>query len=301
MMGSLYYDRGGITIWHGDCREVMPWVPEIDLVFTSPPYNLGNTSGGGFPRRKKMGQYSPDAPLRARGGCGKWAKAGDPGNLADGYGQHKDAMPHAEYVAWQHEVLHLCWNALSEKGAIFYNHKPRILDGRLVAPVDYVPDDLREYIRQEIIWKRAGGINFSPSFYLPTHERIVVIARRGWRLKSKGASGVGDVWTEPQEINTEHPAPFPIGLPCRAIETTAPGTVLDPFAGSGTTLCAAKIAGRPAVGIELEERWCELAAKRVESMDEVQGLCQPPFDLTWRDALDLVGAHTKAGLRQATR
>ena len=267
-----YYDYGGITIWHGDCREILPTLPAVDLVFTSPPYNLGNTSGGGFPTEdtshrwpgKKMGHYSSDAPMRSRGGQGKWARAGAAGGLAHGYGAHKDDMPHDAYVEWQGAILSACWRLLTPTGAIFYNHKPRVLDGRLVAPLDYVPLLLREHVRQEIVWKRSGGINFSPAFYLPMHERLIVIARRDWRLTSKGASGIGDVWEEHQETDNDHPAPFPIGLPARAIETTAPALTIDPFMGSGTTLRAAKDAKRKAIGIEIDERWCEMAARRMQ-------------------------------------
>jgi DNA modification methylase len=121
-----------------------------------------------------------------------------------------------------------------------------------------------------VIWARAGGTNFSPTFYVPTHEWVVIIAKPDWRLSSKGASGVGDVWYIPQESGTKHPAPFPVGLPARAIETTAGGMVLDPFMGSGTTLVAAKSAGRSSIGIEREERWCEYAATRLSQ--EVLGL-----------------------------
>jgi len=255
-----YYQHGGIVIWHGDCREILPLLPaaSIDLVFTSPPYNLGNTTGGGFPDR--FGHYLKSTGLSGRGGGGKWGG----GALANGYGVHNDDMPHETYLAWQGAVLEACWRLLTDRGAIFYNHKPRVLDGRLVPPLDYVPAPLRQFVRQEIIWKRSGGINFSPAFYLPMHERIVVLARRDFRLTSKGASGVGDVWDEHQETNNSHPAPFPIGLPARAIETTAPELTLDPFMGSGTTLRAAKDAGRQAVGIEIEERWCEMAARRLQ-------------------------------------
>lgn len=257
---SLYYEDDFVRLYHGRCEEVLPTLAAggVDLVFTSPPYNLGNTTGGGMPDR--LGHYRESSGLSGRGGGGKWGG----GELAHGYGEHDDNMPHDEYVAWQHVVLAACWRVVSDAGAIFYNHKPRILDGRLVAPIDYLPDDLRPFVRQEIIWARSGGINFSPAFYLPTHERIVVIAKRDWRLKSKGASGVGDVWNVTQETNNPHPAPFPIDLPGRAIETTAPRVVLDPFSGSGTTLRAAKDAGVKGVGIERSERFCEMAARRLD-------------------------------------
>lgn len=259
-----YYQHAGITIWNADNRDVLPALPAgaVDLIFTSPPYNLGNTTGGGFPDR--FGHYRKSTGLSGRGGMGKWAKASAAGGLAHGYGAHSDDMPHDAYIAWQGEFLAMCWPLLSERGAIFYNHKPRVLDGRLVPPTDYIPAALRQFIRQEIIWKRSGGINFSPAFFLPMHERIVVLAQRAFRLTSKGASGVGDVWDEHQETNNSHPAPFPIGLPARAIETTGPSLTLDPFMGSGTTLRAAKDAGRQAIGIEIEERWCEMAARRME-------------------------------------
>lgn len=255
-----YYDDGQITIYHGDCLDVMRSLPPagIDLIFTSPPYNLGNTTGGGFPDR--FGHYRKSSGLAGRGGQGKWGG----GPLADGYGEHDDNMPHEEYVAWQGDILRACWSLLSPAGAIFYNHKPRVLDGQLVAPMDYVPAELRPFVRQEIIWKRSGGINFSPAFYLPMHERIVVIARRDFRLTSKGASGVGDVWEIHQEVSNPHPAPFPIGLPARAIETTAPAVVFDPFMGSGTTLRAAKNAGARAIGCDLSSVFCDMAVRRLQ-------------------------------------
>jgi modification methylase len=252
-----YYEQDGIVIYHGDCREVLPSLPLVDLVFTSPPYNLGNTSGGGFP--EKMGHYRKSSGLSGRGGGGKWGG----GALANGYGVCDDNMPHEEYVEWQREVVTLCWNQLTDAGAIFYNHKPRIFDGRLVTPLEYLPPAVADAVRQVIIWKRSGGINFSPAFYLPMHEWIVVIARAAFRLNSKGASGIGDVWTVHQEVGNDHPAPFPIGLPLRAIETTPSGTILDPFMGSGTTLRAAKDLGRKAIGIEIEERYCEIGVKRM--------------------------------------
>lgn len=248
-----YFEADGVTLYHGDCGEVMSSLgPEFDLVITSPPYNLGVTTGGGFP----SGHYAPDAPMRKRGGQGKWPGAA----IADGYEIHGDAMPPAEYEAWQRTVLSACWSLLTDSGAIYYNHKPRVQGGSLWTPLALNPG---LPVRQIVVWKRAGGINFSPSFYCPTHEWIVVFAKPDFRLKSKGASGAGDVWEIAQESNTPHPAPFPEALPAIAIETTGARMVLDPFAGWGTTLVAAKRRGAKAVGIEINERYCEMAARRL--------------------------------------
>ena len=247
-----YFEQDGITIYHGDCRDVLPTLPAVDLFFTSPPYNLGTTTGGGF------GHYHAQARLgKQRGGGGKWTG----GALSEGYGKHDDAMPHEEYVAWQKDILLLCWAQLSERGAIFYNHKPRVQGNVLITPFDYNPG---LPVRQVVIWARAGGVNFSPSFYVPTHEWVVIFAKTDWRLRDKGASGVGDVWRIAQQVgDIDHPAPFPVELPARAIETTPPGLVCDPFMGSGSTLRAAKDLNRRAIGIEIEERYCEIAAKRL--------------------------------------
>lgn len=258
-MIAPYYSEAGITIYHADNRDVFPHLAagSIDLVFTSPPYNLGNTSGGGFP--ESLGHYRKSSGLSGRGGQGKWPAAA----IAKGYGRHSDDMLHEDYVAWQHEIIEACWHLLSPTGAIYYNHKPRVLDGQLVSPLAYIPADMMQWLRQIVIWKRSGGINFTPAFYLPMHEWIVILARRDFRLTSKGAAGVGDVWTVHQEVANPHPAPFPIGLPERAIETTPSKVILDPFMGSGTTLRAAKNLGRQAIGIEMSEEYCEMAVRRL--------------------------------------
>jgi site-specific DNA-methyltransferase (adenine-specific) len=247
-----YYQDEAVQIFHGDCREVLPTLQagSFDLVVTSPPYNLGVSSGGGF------GHYADDAGLSKRGGGGKWTG----GALASGYGNYDDAMPPAEYEAWQRETLAVLWTLINDGGAIYYNHKPRVQGGVLWTPLALNPG---LPVRQIIIWARAGGVNFSPTFYVPTHEWIVVFAKSDFRLRSKGASGVGDVWTIAQESGTPHPAPFPERLPLNAIETTGAQTILDPFMGSGTTLVAAKRLGRKAIGIEREKKYCDLAIERL--------------------------------------
>lgn len=255
---SIYYQDDSVTLYHGDCLDVLPALSGVDLIVTSPPYNLGVTTGGGF------GHYKDG---QTRGGQGKWG-----GTNKDGidYTDHDDAMPPAEYAQWQRNVLTACWDTLSDTGAIFYNHKPRVQASTLWTPLELNPG---LPLRQIIVWARAGGMNYAPTHYVPTHEWIMVLAKPDFRLKSKGASGLGDVWRVNQQPNPDHPAPFPIGIPARAIETTAPRLVLDPFAGSGTTLRAAADAGIKAIGIEKSERYCELIATRLQ-----QGAL--PFEVT---------------------
>ena len=248
-----YYSDDLVTLYHGDNVEVMKALRcaghRPDLIVTSPPYNLGSSP---WP---SLGHWKPgDSP----GGKSKWKNGSDGGGGVQ-YEDHEDTMPWPEYVAWQHETWRAMWSLLSDHGAVFWNHKTRVIGARLWSPTELIPDDLP--LRQEIIWARAGGMNFNPTCFVPTHERIYIVARESWRLKSKAASGIGDVWRMPQQPS-DHPAPFHIGLPDRAIDATCPKLVLDPYAGSGTTLMSAQKAGVQVIGIEKSERYCQMAAER---------------------------------------
>ena len=73
------------------------------------------------------------------------------------------------------------------------------------------------------------------------------------------------VWEYPVERQNGHPTPKPLALMADLIALfTDPGeTILDPFLGSGTTARAAKDLGRKVIGIEMEEKYCEIAAQRM--------------------------------------
>lgn len=270
----------------GDALECLRRLPDasIPLFLFSPPYNLGTSTGGGIQAYRS--HYAADKPLGKRGGRGdrgkcRWAG----GQLANGYDDYDDARPHEEYVAWQKEILAECWRCLTPDGAIFYQHKPRVLDGVLVDPLDYVPTNptgaadgdklhLRPYVRQRLIWLRAGGVNATPAFYMPMQEQIIIIARPGWRLRDQSASAVGDVWRIPQETGTWHPAPFPLALPLRVLETTAAPLVCDPFAGSGTTARAARLTGVRWIGFERNAAYAARANAEVAALS--------PLPLAWQ-------------------
>jgi site-specific DNA-methyltransferase (adenine-specific) len=226
----------------GDCLEIMRNLPNecVDLIVTSPPYNIKNSTGNGL----------------KDGRGGKWKNA----ELVNGYSHYDDCMPHLEYAKWQRECLNEMLRLIPNNGAIFYNHKWRVQNGFLQDRQDIVSG---LPIRQIIIWKRKGGINFNPGYFLPTYEVIYLIAKPGFKLAPK-ANAYGDVWEFKQEMNNTHPAPFPVSLINRIISSTNAKTVLDPFMGSGTTAIAALINEINYLGIEISPEYISMAENRID-------------------------------------
>jgi modification methylase len=224
----------------GDCLRVMKKIPDnsIDLIITSPPYNIKNSSGNGL----------------KDGRGGKWKNAA----LVNGYSDYDDCMPHTEYVKWQKQCLTEMLRIIPENGAIFYNHKWRVQRGLLQDRNDIINGFP---VRQIIIWKRNGGINFNPGYFLPTYEVIYLIAKPKFQLAPK-ANTYGDIWEFSQEYNNPHPAPFPLELAKRCLSSTLAKIVLDPFMGSGTTAIAAKDLGRNFIGIDISKEYCQMSEQR---------------------------------------
>ena len=225
----------------GDCIEVMQEMPDecVDLVITSPPYNIKNSTGNGL----------------KDGRGGKWKNA----DLIKGYATYDDNMPYDLYCEWQRNSLKEMLRIIKDDGAIFYNHKWRVQAGLI--------QDRREIVnefplRQIIIWRRKGGINFNPGYFLPTYEVIYIIAKKKFKL-AKGSNSHGDVWEFTQEMNNEHPAPFPIELIDRIVTSTNAKLILDPFMGSGTTAVVAMGNNRDFIGIDISHEYCENAKKRI--------------------------------------
>lgn len=222
--------------------DVLKELPDnsIDLVVTSPPYNLKNSTGNGM----------------KDGRGGKWSNAA----LINGYDEYDDCMPNDKYAEWQHNVLLELVRVIKDDGAIFYNHKWRVQNGLIQDRRDIVYD---VPLRQIIIWKRKGGINFNAGYFLPTYEVIYMIAKKDFKL-SPHSNRFGDVWDIMQDQRNDHPAPFPVELIDRIISSTNAQVVLDPFMGSGTTAVVAAGLGRDFIGIEKSAKYCAAAMERLE-------------------------------------
>ena len=231
-----YYQDSAVTIYCGDCMEVMRDMQAgaVACVVTSPPYNtlpISNKSSG------------------IHAGNNWIAKA------AKGY---FDARPEDEYQTWLRDVVGECLRVCS--GLVWVNHKVRYRDGEALHPVRFLPFP----IYAEVVWDRRGSMALNCKRYAPSHEGLWAFGRPEWWCDDLNTRM--SVWQIPFDTgNDEHPCAFPMEIASRPIYSSCQEgmTVLDPFAGSGTTGRAAKELGRKAVLIEREERYCEIAARRM--------------------------------------
>jgi DNA modification methylase len=219
-----YYSEDGITIYHGDCREILPDLGPVDLTLTDPPYGIRGGSGG-------------TSKQRAKGNYGK-----------------------CEYV-----------------GVFTSEHDTPEYIAEVVVPV---VEALRELSKAVIV--TPGCKNFSlyrqpDSFGCMWQPAASGAQRWGWADSQPifyyGISPVQGQYLsrcsfkvcESDECDNGHPCPKPLSFWKKLLQKGCidGASVLDPFMGSGTTLRAAKDLGRQAIGIEIEEKYCEIAAKRL--------------------------------------
>ena len=198
-----YYDHGGVTIYHGDCRQIVPHLGKFDLLLTDPPYGI-----------KKDGQK-------------------------ESTGKHGGRKAY-EFKGWDDE-----------------------------RPSPWVLQMLLESSRDHIIW---GGNYFAD--VLPAQMKWLVwdkgqrINQSDGELAYTSLGGALRICTmnrvELMMDEAKHPTQKPEKLIRWCIDQAKDvETILDPYAGSGTTGRAAKDLGKRAVLIEREEEFCEIAAKRL--------------------------------------
>lgn len=212
----------------------------VDLVVTSPPYNLGNTHHTGDIRHKA----------------------------------YDDNLPEEEYQQWQIEVLNEIYRVLKSDGSVIYNHKNRIKNGEQITPYEWL---LKTpfIIKQEIVWFN-GSQNFDKIRFYPMTERIYWLAKDKKTVLYNTINHHDlfnkDEW-QPEGTSKEHKRAFPVRFAEDMIICFPQAKIiLDPFLGSGTTAIAAHNTGRRFIGIEKEPKYVEIARKRVEQAQAQQSL-----------------------------
>jgi site-specific DNA-methyltransferase (adenine-specific) len=237
-----YYEHGGITIYHGDCLDVLAALDvEAAAIVMDPPYASG--------ARTEAEKRSSGSMLRGQ----RWnAKPID-----------NDQMTTAGFIWLMRHVLQSV--PLVQGGSVL-----SFIDWRQWPNLLGAVESVNLRVQTMIVWdKESFGLG---NGFRVQHELIMHACKGTPRIEDKGTPNVIRC---PREDNSEHPSPKPRDLMHRLMRVvTAPGDlVIDPFMGCGPTLEAARDLGRMAVGIELNERYCEIAAKRLEQ--EVLPLEQP--------------------------
>lgn len=245
-MAAPYYQDDYVTIYHGDCREIGPQLTGVACIVTSPPYNqLGNLP------EKPTGFWAHDCDTTVRN------------FRTSGY---FDDLPEPEYQEQQNALFSALTTACTSTASLFYNHQLRWRDSVCLHPVQWF-QPAGWNLRTEVIWDRGGGTMHNARMFCRFDERILWMVRGPEWVWNQEAVGHGTVWRVPRTTalgGKDHPVAYPKELPQRCITaaTRMGDAVLDPFMGSGTTLRAAKDVGRRGIGIEIEERYCEIAAER---------------------------------------
>jgi len=241
-----YYDHAGIVIYHGDCREILPALDSgsIDMVLTDPPYGHNNNNGDLAHRREEA------LGLVKRGLC----DAGEARPIAN------DGPEANELVRWSFGEM----SRLVKPGCCCCccccGGGPDPQFARWSMWMDEAIG-----FKQAVVWDKGGlGMGWH---YRRNYEMILVAEKPGAKCHWYGGHSQANVVRIPgiKPGADDHPTPKPMklfGLFLR-LHSQDGDLILDPFMGSGTTLRAAKDLGRRAIGIEIEERYCEIAAKRM--------------------------------------
>lgn len=229
----------------------------VDLIFTSPPYNIGSKS----PRidgRRKQGGYDP----KSYGGITGYA----------------DSLPENTYQDQQVAFLRWCVSMLTDDGVLVYNHKPRRKNMGMIHPMQWILRVPQLQLMEEVVWDRGSTHNHANRLFWPTTERLYVLRKADgdYRFVNKPELAFrSDVWRIPlssrKATESSHACPFSESLASAVITAfTDPGQlVCDPYTGSGTTAMAAARLGRSFVGTELSKKYHadtshRLAARNLE-------------------------------------
>jgi site-specific DNA-methyltransferase (adenine-specific) len=225
-----YYERGNVRIYHGDCLDVLADERiEFDTVLGDPPYSSGGRS-----------------QAAARGNFEKSSR--EDWFLGDNMGVDS-------YAWWMRGIAGLLF-----EGASAGAHAYLFTDWRQYGNLVTAFETKRWTLRSVVVWDKARG-GAMGSFWRSNHEWVPVFTKGPPRPIAHPSAY--NTWTGVKPQDDDHPVVKPEGLVRYILEAAGGGTVLDPWMGSGTTLRVAKDMGRPAVGIEIEERWCEVAARRL--------------------------------------
>ena len=240
-----YYDEDGITIYHGDAREILPHLEPVDMIFTDPPYGHNNNNGDLIHHR--------EAALGLAPSCESDRQARPIAN---------DGGEANELIQW---FFSQAADLLRPGGCCCCCCCGGGPDPQFARWSLWLDDHLD--FKQMVIWDKGPmGMGWH---YRRSYETVLVAQKPGaackWYDETDRIENI--IRHIPKIIpqQTDHPTPKPLALAAHfiALHTQIGDLVFDPFMGGGSTAEAAKKMGRRFIGIELEERWLHIAVRRL--------------------------------------
>ena len=238
MKEKIYIEKENYKLYLGDVLECLKQIPtnSIDMIFTSPPYNidLGN--------RKDT-------------------------NIAT-YDSWGDNLEYDDYVKWQLEVLDECYRVLKDNGTLMYNHKDKFKNEEYKTPLEYLLKT-KFKIKQNIIWDRKSAISYNAGMFGDVYENVYWLFK-GESVKTQTNHNIlSTIWRIDREMKSDHPAPFPLELPLRAIysifDNEEGKVIMDIYNGSGTTGVASLLLNHKYIGIDISEKYLKKSIKRLDN------------------------------------
>lgn len=229
-MNGAYYEDADCTIYHGDALDILQKITPgtVHAVVTDPPYIIGALSAGTLSSKS-----------------GGWA----------------DMMNSATwFTAWYRMAA-----ATLKNTGCFWS----FLNWRTLPVVMRAASDASLPITSLAVWDKEWIGPGGPQGLRPSYEMVALLAKPEFRIPDRGVADVIRHKVGGHKPNG-HPAEKPPGVVRRILSVSAlpsDATVLDPFLGSGTTSVAARSLGFKSIGIEAEEKWCEVAAERLSQGD----------------------------------
>jgi len=227
-----YYEQDGCTIYLGDCREILPTLGKVDAVFTDPP-------------------FSSATHTRAR----------------SNRGNSKDPVTAIDFTAIDFTAIDFTaiQELLTATAALCGRWFIAAMDWRHIARLERECPNGWEFVRFGVWVKTNPMPQLTSDRPANGWDGLVYLHRQGVKKQWNGGGAHGN-WIAPVITNGDHPTGKPEQMLASWAErfTNHGDTILDPFMGSGTTLVAAKRLGRKAIGIELEEKYCEISARRLQ-------------------------------------
>ena len=252
-----------LKIVNNDCLKWLKEQPDnsIDLIITSPPYNLHGKGG--------------DVQIKT----------------------YDDNLHEIEYQQLQIEVLNECYRVLKPSGLMFYNHKNRYINGNMISPLMWI--HLSSFtIRQEIIWNKLSTVNFNRNRFATLTERVYILqkdSQKSFRFKQEAVK-FNDIWNiarpTPKE-NFTYDATFPVELIYRIINSIdcsdwSDKVLVDIYGGTGTTAQASNTFNfKEVIMVELDKQWNDIIEFKYKNKDYTREPL-PTIDSKYSKPLDKV-------------